>query len=151
MFTYIYFSIAKVKWKKSESLYLFHYFFRFNLHLNWPTTFFILNLALTDLLYCVIVLPVYALQYFQKGWYLGKHFCIIIANFQLMNEFVCWMSVAMVGASRSITILNPGKLNFFSYRRNRFLIVIFNWIYGFILLIPTFEVCMNFQIKAHLS
>ena len=45
---------------------------KFNLHRNWPLTIFILNLAVADFLYSSINLPLYALQYFNKGWFLGK-------------------------------------------------------------------------------
>ena len=46
---------------------------KFNLHQNWPLTIFILNLAVADLLYSSINLPLYALQYLKKGWFGGKY------------------------------------------------------------------------------
>ena len=45
---------------------------KFNLHRNWPLTIFILNLAVADLLYSSINLPLYAQQYLKKGWFGGK-------------------------------------------------------------------------------
>ena len=45
---------------------------KFNLHRNWPLTIFILNLAVADFLYSSINLPLYALQYLNKGWLWGE-------------------------------------------------------------------------------
>ena len=45
---------------------------KFNLHRNWPLTIFILNLAIADFLYSSINLPLYALQYLNKGWLWGE-------------------------------------------------------------------------------
>ena len=49
--------------------------YRFNLHLHWTTTIFILNLALADFLYCVVNLPLYALQYLHQRWIWGPSLC----------------------------------------------------------------------------
>ena len=50
-------------------------YYRFNLHLHWTTTIFILNLALADFLYCVVNLPLYALQYLHQRWIWGPTLC----------------------------------------------------------------------------
>ena len=54
--------------------------FRFNLHLHWTTTIFILNLALADFLYCVVNLPLYALQYLHQRWIWGPTLCYVTAG-----------------------------------------------------------------------
>ena len=55
-------------------------FYRFNLHLHWTTTIFILNLALADFLYCVVNLPLYALQYLHQRWIWGPNLCYYTAG-----------------------------------------------------------------------
>ena len=81
---------------------LFNY--RFNLHKNWATTGFILNLAFSDLLYCICCLTINPILYMSKKWVWGLAFCKFYANIIYSTAYSAWMSVAMVAASRCITI-----------------------------------------------
>ena len=78
------------------------FFLRFNLHINWSTTFFILNLAFVDLLYSTISLSMYTFQHMHKRWDWGINFCKLSGNITYTIAYADWMSVAMVAASRSI-------------------------------------------------
>ena len=90
--------------KSMQSSYLSRYldrlwfsFFltRFNLHMHWTTTIFIISLALADLLYCSIHLPLYAMQFFTHRWILGETLCFAFSAFRYINAFADWMSVGM--------------------------------------------------------
>ena len=109
---------------------------RFNLHTKWETTGFILNLAFSDLLYCTCCLSIDTILYMRKKWVWGLALCKFYANIIYSTAYSAWLSVAMVAASRCITITNPGKETIFSSRSNRMIIFVCIRIYGFLLLIP---------------
>ena len=75
-------------------------------------------------------------------WFLNKiyffTFHYYLANIRYFNAFADWMSVALVAASRCITVTKPKLLyKIFSVKKYRILILCSVWIYGIILLIPT--------------
>ena len=109
---------------------------RFNLHNNWVTNGFILNLAFSDLLYCLCVCSINTILYMRKKWVWGLTFCKIFANIIYSTAYSAWLSVAMVAVSRCITIVNPGKETIFSSRRNRLITFLFIRIFAFLPLIP---------------
>ena len=63
--------------------------------MHWTTTIFIISLAVSDLLYCAISLPLYAMQYLTKRWVLGETLCYATTAFRYINAFADWMSVGM--------------------------------------------------------
>ena len=109
---------------------------KFNLHNNWSTTGFILNLAFSDMLYCACCMSINTILYMRKRWDWGLPLCRFYANIIYSNAYSAWMSVAMVAASRCVTIVNASKPTIFSSRKNRLAIYILIRIYGFVLLIP---------------
>ena len=72
----------------------------------------------------------------RKKWVWGLAFCKFYANIIYSTAYSAWLSVAMVAASRCITIANPGKETIFSSRTNRMIIFVCIRIFGFLLLIP---------------
>ena len=111
--------------------------FRFNLHNNFSTNIFILNLALADFLYCFLCLSVHTILFIYKKWVWGFNVCIIFANIVHANAYSCWLSVAMIALSRCISVVNSGKSTILSSRRNQIIIILSIRIYGFAILIPT--------------
>ena len=71
------------------SLMIVFLIYRFNLHLHWTTTIFILNLALADFLYCVVNLPLYALQYLHQRWIWGPTLCYWTAGDLGIKARIC--------------------------------------------------------------
>ena len=91
--------MAKIKlWAHFYIFYekiLIFFLNRFNLHMHWTTTIFIISLALADLLYCSIHLPLYAMQFLTHRWILGETLCFAFSAFRYINAFADWMSVGM--------------------------------------------------------
>ena len=106
---------------------------RFNLHNNWPTTSFILNLAFADLFYCATVLPIAAIVYFRQKWDWGLPLCKLYGNNMKISAYSAWMSVAMVAFSRFLTVK---RSTFFDSRSNRLLAFFLIRVYGVILAFP---------------
>ena len=66
------------------------------------TTVLILNLALMDLLYCSIQLPLYASQYFTRGWSFGvtPRLCFIDVAFRYWNAYLVFNTMALLALTR---------------------------------------------------
>ena len=73
--------------------------------MHWTTTIFIISLALADLLYCSIHLPLYAMQFLTHRWILGETLCFAFSAFRYINAFADWMSVGMLWFRRPTTYL----------------------------------------------
>ena len=54
--------------------------FSFSQHQNWNFTLLIMNLAVADMAYCVISLPLNAAQYFTEGIILSHNACYAFAG-----------------------------------------------------------------------
>ena len=119
-----------------QSLLLPH--FRFNLHLHWTTTIFILNLAFADSLYCAINLPLYAMQYLKQRWTWGPDLCYITTAFRYINAFADWMSVAMIAVSRCVSLTRPELGEKIFGGRNGKLIILAIWVYANLLILPIY-------------
>ena len=98
----------------------------------WPTTIFVLNLAVADLLYCIVVIPLTALQFYEKGWKWGKYGCILSGIFKYSIMTAEWMSVALIALTKCINLIFPkiGKLFFSGWNCLAFLM--FFWIFTFL-------------------
>ena len=111
---------------------------RFNLHLQWKSTIFVLNLAFADLLYCAIHLPVYVLHYFLHTWDWGFLLCYISASFRFITCYAEWMGIALVAVSRYALVTRNEYLNIIHVTKYQILLILLNWIYAVILILPTF-------------
>ena len=118
------------------SFFSLHY--RFNLHLHWTTTIFILNLAFADSLYCAINLPLYAMQYLKMRWIWGPDLCYITTAFRYVNAFADWMSVAMIAVSRCISLTRPELAEKLFGGRKGKLIILAIWVYANCLILPIY-------------
>ena len=118
------------------SFFSLHY--RFNLHLHWTTTIFILNLAFADSLYCAINLPLYAMQYLKMRWIWGPDLCYVTTAFRYVNAFADWMSVAMIAVSRCISLTRPELAEKLFGGCKGKLIILAIWVYANLLILPIY-------------
>ena len=112
------------------------FFFSFNPKISWSTNVFILNLALADLLNCVINIPIYLIHTLHQKWPWGLSSCKFSAYIRFSLSFVSWMSVALIAVHRCIGITINGRNSLFNVRIFRNLALAFVWLYGFSVLIP---------------
>ncbi len=112
---------------------------RFGLaNISGGTTTFLLNLALADLLYCVINLPLYATTYLSHGWPLGQPFCLISAAFRDASAYAEWMALATVAFSRYAGLVWKDWASKNLTGTRGFLLVIATWIWAFAIMSLTF-------------
>ena len=117
---------------------MYFFFFSFNPKISWSTNVFILNLALADLLNCVINIPIYLIHTLHQKWPWGVFSCRFSAYIRFSLSFVSWMSVALIAVHRCIGITISGTNSLFNVRIYRNLALAFVWLYGFSVLIPSY-------------
>ena len=90
---------------------------------------YILNLAIADLLYCTVNLPVLALQYLYHGWYRNKELCLFFGSFLVVITYAEWMFVAIIALKKCVHLIKPrlGDLIFSGVTGSMILVLI--WIY----------------------
>ena len=65
---------------------------------------FIINLAICDLMYCSIQLPVYAVQNLGQGPFLSETLCIGCAILRNINVKAVYMFMGMMATSRCLSL-----------------------------------------------
>ena len=91
-----------------------------------------LNLAVADLLYCVVVVPLTAVQFYEKGWKWGRFGCVLsgIVKYGIMTAE--WMSIALIALTKCINLFFPKiGMKLFSGRNGLVFIALF-WIFTFL-------------------
>ena len=112
--------------------------FSFNPKISWSTNIFILNLALADLLNCIVNIPIYLVHILHQKWTWGAKSCRLTAYLRHSLTFIAWMSVALIAIHRCNGVLKLGKETIFDSKSKRRIILILVWVYGFLLLIPSY-------------
>ena len=72
-----------------------------------PTNLYILNLAFCDLLWCLFVIPLYALHFIFKGWPLGNAMCIASAVTRWAGLGITNWLLTLISFSRLVIIKSP--------------------------------------------
>lgn len=107
-----------------------------NPQMRTPRNYFIINLAMSDLLMCVLTVPFTLYYVLNTFWGLGSTACRIVASAQGVNIFVSAMSITAIGLDRYWVILFPTKT-----QQQRLVVVVcftFIWILSFLLAFPLF-------------
>ena len=103
---------------------------RFDLHLNRATITFVNNLAICDLTYCVVHLPIHAISYFSlSAPFQNEMLCQITAVFRNTICYATYMFIAMIAVARFAKIKSKTSI-LTKYRR---LFAGCVWIYSFLL------------------
>ena len=109
-----------------------------------PTTVFILMLAGSDFIYCVVNLPLYAVQYLNRRWTMGRTLCKVNAVFRYVNAFSDWMSLGLIALSRCLNLTHPHLMETVSTRTLVVAAVVGNIIYSLALIAPTIAGVKNY-------
>ena len=92
---------------------------------------FIINLAICDLMYCSIQLPVYAVQNLGQGPFLSDTLCIGCAILRNINVLATYMFMGMIASSRCLSLAKITILE--KYRK---VIAAYVWIFIILLYLP---------------
>ena len=115
--------------------------FRFNLQRGWTSTIFVLNLAVVDLFYCTVTMPIFATWHLSKGWIWGENVCTFVAAIVTASAMTEWGSLGMIAVSKCIGLLNAELADklFIGLRGKLFIAMI--WIYTPVPIKPCANLC----------
>ena len=68
---------------------------------------YVLNLAFSDLLFCLVVIPTYTTHYIFKGWPFGNVMCIASVQLRWSVTFINHLSLALIAFSRFSLLKYP--------------------------------------------
>lgn len=68
---------------------------------------FILNLAISDIIVCLLSLPITPVTNIFKNWYFGALLCRIIPWAQGVSVFICTFSLGAIALDRYILVVLP--------------------------------------------
>ena len=68
---------------------------------------YVLNLAFSDLLFCLVAIPTYTTHYIFKGWPFGNIMCIASVQLRWSVTFINHLSLALIAFSRFILLKYP--------------------------------------------
>ena len=102
------------------------------MHLNGSTTTtFIIHLAICDLIYCILHLPIHAATYLNHGPFFREQICQISAIIRNINVGADYMFLGMIAVSRGLGITGISILE--DYRT---LVVISVYIFSIVMYLP---------------
>jgi hypothetical protein len=68
---------------------------------------FILNLAASDIIVCLLSLPITPVTNIYKNWFFGGLLCRLIPYVQGVSVFICTFSLAAIALDRYVLIVTP--------------------------------------------
>ena len=92
---------------------------------------FIINLAICDLMYCSIHLPIYAKQYLGQGPFLSETLCIGFAILRNINVRATYIFMGMMATSRCLSLAKITILE-----KCRKVIAVYIWIFIILIYLP---------------
>jgi len=100
------------------------------------TTAFVISLAISDLLFCSINLPLTASRYIHEEWLLGETMCRLYPFFFYGNVGASLINMVAITINRYVLISCPGSYSKIYSRCNILLMISGVWIFSFGLLFP---------------
>jgi len=100
------------------------------------TTYFVISLAISDLFFCVINLPLTAARFIRKEWTLGPVLCRLFPFFFYGNVAASLMSMVAITINRYVLIAFHGYYRkIYSYRNIIFMLLAV-WTFSFGMIFP---------------
>lgn len=78
-----------------------------NKAMHTVTNFFITNLALSDILLCILAVPFTPLYTFLERWIFGKALCHLVAYAQGVSVYISTLTLTAIAVDRFIVIIYP--------------------------------------------
>ncbi|GFG30616.1 hypothetical protein Cfor_05178, partial [Coptotermes formosanus] len=100
------------------------------------TTAFVISLAMSDLLFCSINLPLTASRFINQAWVLGPELCKLFPFFFYGNVAVSLLSMVAITVNRYILISCHGLYDKLYTPRYICVMLVFAWVFSFSMMIP---------------
>ncbi|KJH40915.1 7 transmembrane receptor [Dictyocaulus viviparus] len=95
---------------------------------------FILNLAASDVMMCLLSLPITPVTNIFKNWFFGNVLCHLIPCIQGVSIFICTFSLAAIAVDRYILVIRPHTKSL--SRKGALIVTIILWTLSFIVTLP---------------
>nr|AKQ63076.1 allatotropin receptor 1 [Platynereis dumerilii] len=105
-----------------------------NQHMRTVTNYFIVNLAVADLLVIIICLPPTVLVDVSETWYMGAVMCKVVHYMQGVSVSVSVLTLSCISVERWYAICHP--LTFRSTTTRVRSIIVVTWVVALVILIP---------------
>ncbi|XP_026482416.1 G-protein coupled receptor 84 [Ctenocephalides felis] len=116
------------------------------------TAVFIMNLSLSDLLFCCFNLPLAASTFRERAWHHGTAMCVLFPLLRYGLLAVSLLSVLAITVNRYVMIGHPRSYPRLYRNRNLALMWGGTWVFGFGALLPTlFGIWGHFGLDAHVG
>ena len=113
--------------------------YRFELHTHWNKFhIFVMNLAFADLCYCSIPLPFYIVLYLGNKWMFGELLCKLVSMSAHIFGYGSWMALSIIAVVRVLAVWTPNYLRNICTDRGSKIIIIAQWMFVILLLLPSF-------------
>ncbi|XP_061171115.1 neuropeptide Y receptor type 5-like [Saccostrea echinata] len=96
---------------------------------------FVFNLAISDILTCILCIPFTAVRLLLNQWYLGEMICKLVPVIQALYIFVSSLTVVTIAIDRYQSIVNWPKVMHKSNMKYVFLMI---WMFALALALPMF-------------
>ncbi|KAF7494863.1 Protein trapped in endoderm-1 [Sarcoptes scabiei] len=104
------------------------------------TTTFVVYLAITDLSFCLICLPITAGRFLNRSWPYGQHLCRLFPFFYYGTVASSLMLITMITINRFILIAYTNLYHRIYIKRNVLAMILFCYLFSFgLLAVPLFE------------
>lgn len=100
------------------------------------TTMFVISLAVSDLLFCTINLPLTASRYVHEEWRLGPEMCRLFPFFFYGNVAASLMNMVAITINRYILIACHANYSRIYSHLHIFLMIAFVWLFSFGMMVP---------------
>ncbi|VDM61727.1 unnamed protein product [Angiostrongylus costaricensis] len=95
---------------------------------------FILNLAASDVIMCLLSLPITPVTNIYKNWYFGNVLCHLIPCVQGVSIFICTFSLGAIAVDRYILVVKPHTKPL--SRRGALIATLILWTLSFVVTLP---------------
>ncbi|KAE9414351.1 hypothetical protein Angca_005226 [Angiostrongylus cantonensis] len=95
---------------------------------------FILNLAASDIIMCLLSLPITPVTNIYKNWYFGNVLCHLIPCVQGVSIFICTFSLGAIAVDRYILVVKPHTKPL--SRRGALIATLILWTLSFLVTLP---------------
>ncbi|CAJ0583848.1 unnamed protein product, partial [Mesorhabditis spiculigera] len=94
------------RWLLSRKLFIIFVTMKYR-NMQTVQNIFILNLAASDIVICLISLPITPVTNIYKNWYFGALMCRMIPWVQGVSIFICTFSLGAIAVDRYILVVRP--------------------------------------------
>ncbi|RUS76484.1 hypothetical protein EGW08_015768 [Elysia chlorotica] len=100
------------------------------------TYFFLVNLAVTNLIYLLLGLPTITVSYLKMDWPFGDHFCKLDNYVMSVSMAVSILTIMATGFDRYLAVVYPVRSRHIRTRTISLLVILVTWVVSLAVMVP---------------